>query len=78
MPITLQCRSITLKDRTYICLNKKLFNFRRFNSPLLHGNNFYQILNTTSVAYIISSKNCKEKTIMKVEFKEKNYTVKLV
>lgn len=26
MPMTLQCRSVILKDRTYICLKKKLFN----------------------------------------------------
>lgn len=29
MPMTLQCPSIILKDRTYICLKKKLFNFSK-------------------------------------------------
>lgn len=29
MPMTLQCRSIILKDRTYICLKKKPFNFSK-------------------------------------------------
>lgn len=29
MPMILQCRSIILKDRTYICLKKKLFNFSK-------------------------------------------------